>query len=206
MTAFVGYLQAVEHEHLPTVDGIRVEVEPGLDDMGFHRVSVFGPSREAVIDYVRENWGDDDEEWFVDYVVDRVGELHDFLVQVEATGEVFPPAVDDRGDLHCPVCDQVLTMSQWADDGEADLADWWDCQTYGGGCGAKGALVVASDPTLTQNGLPVAGEVAAGLVALDALLSHDPDVLLGEDGESGIVTATDYDALVALAAALRRRP
>ncbi len=38
-----------------------------------------------------------------------------------------------------------------------------------------------------------------GVEALEALLSHDPDVLLGDRGErNGIVSRKDYESLVAL--------
>jgi len=64
------------------------------------------------------------------------------------------PVTNRHGDLLCPACGHD-DLSQWADDGEADLADWWECQHYGGGCGATGALVQAKKIGLTQNGLKV---------------------------------------------------
>lgn len=45
--------------------------------MGMPRVDVSGPTRESVIEYVRENWGDDDAEWFDRYIVQRVRMLAD---------------------------------------------------------------------------------------------------------------------------------
>jgi len=72
MTYTVDYLQAVEPEELESVEGITVTVEPELDSMGFNRVSVEGDSREAVIDYVRSQWGDDDRDWFNEWVVGRI--------------------------------------------------------------------------------------------------------------------------------------
>jgi hypothetical protein len=58
-----------------------------------------------------------------------------------------------EGDLRCPVCGSERT--QWADDGEADLADWWECMNPN--CGCEGALLSATDATQTQNGLAVTG-------------------------------------------------
>ena len=47
---------------------------------------------------------------------------------------------------HCPSCG-ATDVGAWADDGEADLADWWEC----GRCGADGAVIRPDG--LTQNGL-----------------------------------------------------
>jgi hypothetical protein len=68
-------LQAVEPEALEASAGIRVEVDEELDSMGFPRVSVFGETRDQVIAYVRDQWGDDDPQWFAEYVVARVEEI-----------------------------------------------------------------------------------------------------------------------------------
>lgn len=70
----VAYLQAVEPEFLPTPpEGVEVDVVEGhRDEMGFPRVDVTARTREAVLAYVREAWGDDDAEWFADYVEARV--------------------------------------------------------------------------------------------------------------------------------------
>lgn len=62
---------------------------------------------------------------------------------------------NDEGDVLCPKCGHD-DVAMWADDGEADAADWWKCETFSGGCGADGAVVSAATPTRTQNGLPVA--------------------------------------------------
>jgi len=71
--------------------------------------------------------------------------------------EVFMPTVIVTGTYRdfdaCPICGCGLT-SQWADDGEADLADWFACDEPDG-CGATGALVRADDITRTQNGIAV---------------------------------------------------
>lgn len=66
-------LQACEPEAL---DWHRPDVvlflHDGLDSMGFNRVTVTADTHEALISYVREFWGDDDEEWFAEYVVGRI--------------------------------------------------------------------------------------------------------------------------------------
>lgn len=72
---FVDDIQAVEPDELPKPPkGVEVDVAEDLDSMGFPRVTVYGPTREAVIEYVREGWGDDDADWFQTYIVDRVQE------------------------------------------------------------------------------------------------------------------------------------
>lgn len=73
MRFVVSYLQAVEPESLDAVEGIYVRVVEECDDMGFPRVDVFGPTRDAVISYVREQWcAEEDPAWFESYVVARV--------------------------------------------------------------------------------------------------------------------------------------
>lgn len=72
MSAFVDELQACEVDALTEVEGISVEVER-IDNQGFPRVRVDGPTPEAVVEYVRAEWGDEeDPEWFAEYVVGRV--------------------------------------------------------------------------------------------------------------------------------------
>ena len=66
-------LQAVEPESLPSLpDSIIVHVHSERDEMGFPRVDVTGPTREAVLEYVLAVWGDNDREWFDEYVVGRL--------------------------------------------------------------------------------------------------------------------------------------
>lgn len=73
---FVDDLQAVEPEYLEPREGIAVVVADDLDSMGFPRVTVLGPTREAVIEYVHDQWsGDADPDWFQEWVVDRVEEV-----------------------------------------------------------------------------------------------------------------------------------
>ena len=57
---FVDYLQAVEPAELARVEGITVTVAAEADSMGFPTVTVEGPTREAVLDYVRSEWGTSD--------------------------------------------------------------------------------------------------------------------------------------------------
>lgn len=68
---YVDDLQACAPESLSRVDGIDVTFH-GLDSMGFDRVAIEGPSTAAVAEYVRENWGADDFEWFREWVLDRI--------------------------------------------------------------------------------------------------------------------------------------
>jgi hypothetical protein len=64
---------------------------------------------------------------------------------------------DEKGVIPCPVCSH-WDVAMWADDGEADLADWWKCETFSGGCGATGAVVMDPDHSVTQNGKKVVGD------------------------------------------------
>ena len=80
---------------------------------------------------------------------------HDLGFRLQVEGEPqqyshFPRETED-GDLLCPVCKHA-DVSTWADDGEADFADWWQCEAFSGGCGAHGA-VRQSRARLTLNGL-----------------------------------------------------
>lgn len=71
-------LQAVEPDALPEDDDdVFFVVEEERDGMGFPRVAVYGPTRDAVIEYVRKGWGDEDASWFQEHVVDRVEGLPD---------------------------------------------------------------------------------------------------------------------------------
>lgn len=71
----VSDLQITDWDDLPNVAGIEVVLDPEIDSMHLQRAQVIGPTREAVIEYVRENWGEEDPDWFRDYVVARVEEL-----------------------------------------------------------------------------------------------------------------------------------
>lgn len=73
MRYFVDDLQAVEPDELDrTVEGITITVSPEKDSMGFDRVEVEGPTPEAVMAYVRQEWGTEDEGWLKEWVEDRI--------------------------------------------------------------------------------------------------------------------------------------
>jgi hypothetical protein len=72
MTYRVTYLQACEPDLLEPAEGIVVVQDPDVDSMGMPRVTVYGPTRWAVQSYVRREWGDDDRDWFREYVTDRI--------------------------------------------------------------------------------------------------------------------------------------
>lgn len=69
---FVDDLQAVEPGALSPQPGIKVSLHPEKDSMEFDRATVSGPTREAVVEYVRLHWGDEDADWFKEWVEDRV--------------------------------------------------------------------------------------------------------------------------------------
>ena len=61
---------------------------------------------------------------------------------------------NDDGDVLCPCCGHD-DVGLWADDGEADDADWFQCEKFSGGCGASGAVCLSSNLTRTLNGVAV---------------------------------------------------
>jgi hypothetical protein len=74
---WIDDLQACEPDALVAFlpDGIKVTVDVEHDDTsaGCARVSVYAPTKEALLDFVRYHWGDDDGEWFATHVVARIG-------------------------------------------------------------------------------------------------------------------------------------
>lgn len=52
----------------------------------------------------------------------------------------------------CPRCGYE-EIEGWAEDGEASLADWWECRH----CKAAGAYLHEKLPGVTQNGVPLKG-------------------------------------------------
>ena len=64
-------------------------------------------------------------------------------------GTIVEPTIDSNDFTVCPHCGNE-DIGMWADDGEADLADWMDCHQ----CGLEAALVKRDDIDHTQNGLP----------------------------------------------------
>jgi hypothetical protein len=125
MTYFVTDLQAVEPEALEQVEGITVEVEPGLDSMGFPRVTVRGETREGLLAYVARQWGDEtgtpsDQDWFDEWVVQRVEQVSETrTVLVHLNVQV--PGTDDR-DADA-IADAVMAALEVGSDDEsvADL-------------------------------------------------------------------------------------
>lgn len=80
-------LQATQLDELEHVPGVFVEYngrEPGMS--GAHRVSVYGPTVTAVVDYVREQFGDEDPRWFKEYVEDRIEETSQVPIPDLAAG------------------------------------------------------------------------------------------------------------------------
>lgn len=67
--------RAADPDALPRERGIFVTVEPSLSTAGLPRVTIEGPSSDAVVAYVRKHWGDDDSEWFVEHVMRRVEQV-----------------------------------------------------------------------------------------------------------------------------------
>ena len=92
-------LQAVEPmellRHLP--ENVGLTVRPGLDVQGFHTVDVVADTREALVAYVKEQWGgEDDIDW-----------LNETLQQIRSTEPPFPYAVhvNVEADHHRPAED-----------------------------------------------------------------------------------------------------
>lgn len=71
----------------------------------------------------------------------------DFLIRIGETEPVYLPRTNAEGDLLCPICSTPIE-SQWADDGEASLADWWECSADKH---HHGGLVKTEDIDRTQN-------------------------------------------------------
>ena len=152
-------LQACEPAALTKAEGVTVALSRELDSMGFHRADVFAQTREALLAYVVENWGDDSTTggWYSEWVLARVEEIGgDAILYRTEDGIYHVPEESPRSvmDSLCPACGH-WDVSGWADDGEADLADYWECQSHTGGCGRTGEIVFVADPTKTQNGLPI---------------------------------------------------
>jgi hypothetical protein len=74
-------------------------------------------------------------------------------VRLTLAGEAHEYRENEAGDPVCPACGHYIAM--WADDGEANDADWWECEPFDGGCGRKGAVVWAADLRRTLNGVEV---------------------------------------------------
>lgn len=64
-------------------------------------------------------------------------------------GVIITAELDDTYGIHCPACGSD-DVGQWADDGEADSADYWECED----CHAHGAML-GDDGIVTPNGITV---------------------------------------------------
>lgn len=131
MRYIVRYLQAVEPEHLPEKpEGIEVNVVETHDEMGFPRVDVSGPSREVLIEYVRVGWGDDDADWFKEWVEDRVEVVKGPRTVLVHLNVEVPPNDDRSGD---EVADFVLAAVEVGLEGApGDLASGSELTTKSG--------------------------------------------------------------------------
>jgi len=106
-------------------------------------------------------------------------------------GTVAPKLTDDRLAFHCPKCDDD-DVHAWAEDGEADLADYWECDK----CDNSGALVLVDDATKTQNG----HDAAPAPMAWSAIVVADRDdsvVILPVEVEIGSEPIRVADGIVA---------
>ena len=76
------------------------------------------------------------------------------VLLLEGNQRGTPLRENKKGFIVCPSCGHD-DVAMWADDGEADLADWWQCEKFSGGCGSTGAVVYAGDTSRTLNGCAV---------------------------------------------------
>lgn len=131
MRYFVRYLQAVEPEQLPEKpEGIAVDVVETHDEMGFPRVDVSGSSRESLLEYVRAGWGDDDADWFKEWVEDRVEEVEGTRTVLVHLNVEVPPNDDRTAD---EVGDFVLAAVEVGLEGApGDLASGSELRTKTG--------------------------------------------------------------------------
>lgn len=122
----LSYLQAVEPDALPAREGIIVEVDPDLDDMGFPRVDVVARDRDTLIAYVREHWGDDDADWFRQYVVGGIIEAPmDFADYCDVTGQSYTGQAPDEKEANMSgsgvpetTPDDPVVKVVWKDEGD----------------------------------------------------------------------------------------
>lgn len=114
-------LQAVDLDELDHVPGILVEYE-GRDARmaGAHLVAVYGPTFAEVVEYIRGQWGDEDDRWFKEYVQDRIYETDEVPIPDLAAGA-------DHSDNPTPGESFVLRMVEdaWYDvsKGEIDTGE-----------------------------------------------------------------------------------
>ena len=68
-----------------------------------------------------------------------IGECIDHVKTCEVETEVdrTVPLTGPDGYERCPQCGHY-DVACWAEDGESPDADYWECETFSGGCGASG--------------------------------------------------------------------
>lgn len=210
----VDYLQTVEPDKLAPRDGIAVDVETMRDDMGLPRVSVTGPTREAVIDYVRSEWGDEDGGWFADFVVGRIWEVATPTgfryrspenlrrVGIGLAGIDLVGGMDDVESAAADLIADVLhaVRSSEEDFDQTQLLDRAERAYLDEVAGDREAVPLPAE----EAGLYSEEEEIS---ALRSLLSHDDDVLVLErrgDDSYGLIAAQEIAALRSLLLRLTR--
>lgn len=145
-----------------------------------------------------------------------MGETTTMEFRLRVGDEVFVPRLEEGEEnpfVLCPWCGRVLDGS-WADDGEADLADWFDCSEQHGGCGAVGSFVRADDTGVTQNGIDLFLDSVEsswyGLTKGDLWLDpvrhgdeHDPELVVLARAMRAVVLQNPDETLSQRAQALR---
>lgn len=73
----VSDVQAAEPDELDPPAGVWLEFDPEKDSMGLDRVAISASTREDLLAYVRDTWGDDDATggWYSEWIVARVEEV-----------------------------------------------------------------------------------------------------------------------------------
>lgn len=126
-------IEACEPTALPIpTNGVKVTRDEQGEHHGFDTVTVSGPTAEAVLDYVRANWGDGsdggDADWFAEYIVARLEGPTEAGAQPTVYLVIGPSAIafDERG--------EILETVDW--DPVTGKADWTNagiCDHRGGG-------------------------------------------------------------------------
>lgn len=126
--------------HVPSITDRVEEAEDGpLDDIGDY----IGDTRECACGEI----------------VHGFYEYHSHLVAMLGASPVQerPAPLILTADGSCPFCGSPNDrIQQWANDGEAADADWWECEV----CRKHGAFLDPSDPTKTVNGISIKGATA----------------------------------------------
>lgn len=72
MSFFVDDIQACEPQHLPIQDGVQVVIADDTDSMGMPRATISADDPAKLIDYVWQEFGCSDPDWFTVYVLKRI--------------------------------------------------------------------------------------------------------------------------------------